>query len=49
MQLAAIAHPVSVFHQWSITGTWSFSCAQRSVSGSQRSPARNSVRNLDRS
>ena len=49
MQLAAIAHPVSVCHQWSITGTPSLSCAQCSVSGSQRSPARNSVRSVDRS
>ena len=43
-QLAAIGQPVSVCHQWSITGTPSFSSAQPSVSGSQRSPARKSAR-----
>ena len=43
-QLAAIAQPVSVCHQWSITGTRSFSSAQPSVSGSQRSPARKRAR-----
>ncbi len=48
-QLAHSAQPVSVCHQWSITGTWSFSCAQRRVSGSVRSPARNSARKRDRS
>jgi hypothetical protein len=42
--LPAIAQPVSVCHQWSITGTPSFSCAQTMVSGSARSPARNSER-----
>ena len=42
--LAAIAQPVSVCHQWSITGTPSCASAQSSVSGSQRSPARNRVR-----
>jgi hypothetical protein len=49
MQFAAMAQPVSVCHQWSITGTLSFSSAQRSVSGSERSPARNSVRKRERS
>ena len=46
---AAIGQPVSVCHQWSITGTPSLSLAQPSVSGSSRSPAMNSVRNADRS
>ena len=41
--------PVSVCHQWSITGTFSISSAQSMVGGSARSPARNSVRNFDRS
>ena len=44
-----IPHPVSVCHQWSITGMPSRSCAHWSVSGSQRSPARNSARRLERS
>ena len=48
-QLAAMGHAVSVCHQWSITGTPSRSRAHSSVSGSQRSPARNSVRKRDRS
>ena len=48
-QFAAIGHPVSVCHQWSTTGTFSLSSAQWSVSGSQRSPARNSVRKRERS
>ena len=48
-QLDAIGQPVSVCHQWSITGTFSISSVQRSVSGSQRSPARNCVRKADRS
>ena len=39
-QLAAMAQPVSVCHQWSITGTPSVSPAHASVSGSHRSPAR---------
>ena len=47
--LAAIAQPVSVCHQWSITGTPSWASAQSSVSGSQRSPARNRVRRDERS
>ena len=38
--------PVSVCHQWSITGMPSCRSAQSSVGGSQRSPARNSVRKL---
>ena len=41
--------PVSVCHQWSITGTASFSSAHLIVSGSARSPARNSVRKPARS
>jgi hypothetical protein len=41
--------PVSVCHQWSITGFFNFSSAQATVGGSARSPARNSVRNFDRS
>ena len=41
--------PVSVCHQWSMTGTLSSFSAQLTVSGSARSPARNSVRNFDRS
>ena len=41
--------PVSVCHQWSITGFFSFSSAQATVGGSARSPARNSARNFDRS
>ena len=41
---AAIAQPVSVCHQWSITGTPRCALAQSTVSGSARSPARN--RNL---
>ncbi len=49
MGLAAMAQPVSVCHQLSITGTPSLFCAQCSVSGSQRSPARNSVRKWERS
>ena len=36
--------PVSVCHQWSITGTPRIFSAQATVSGSARSPARNSVR-----
>jgi len=48
-QLAAIDQPVSVCHQWSITGTLSCRSAQARVSGSQRSPARNRVRNFARS
>jgi hypothetical protein len=47
--LPQIAQPVSVCHQWSITGMPSRCCAQCSVSGSQRSPARNSVRRRERS
>ena len=38
--LAAIGQPLSVCHQWSITGSLSWFSAQCSVSGSQRSPAR---------
>ncbi len=38
--LAAIGQPVSVCHQWSMTGMPSRSEAQRCVSGSRRSPAR---------
>ena len=49
MELATIDQPVSVCHQWSMTGTFSLSSAHLSVSGSQRSPARNRVRNFDRS
>ena len=49
MQLAAIDQPVSVCHQWSITGTSSFASAHSRVSGSQRSPARNSTRKCERS
>ncbi len=41
--LPAIVQPVSVCHQWSITGTSSLSCAHSIVSGSARSPARNRV------
>ena len=41
--------PVSVCHQWSITGFFSSRSAHWMVSGSARSPARNSVRNFDRS
>ena len=40
MRLAAIAQPVSVCHQWSMTGTPSSSLAHVKVSGSRRSPAR---------
>ena len=43
MQFAPTGQPVSVCHQWSITGTLSCSCAQISVSGSHRSPARKSA------
>src|SRR5882672_3485436 len=49
MQLAAMGQPVSVCHQWSMTGTRRYSSAQCSVSGSQRSPARKSVRKRERS
>ena len=49
MQVAAIAHPVSVCHQWSITGRFNAFCAHSRVSGSVRSPARNRVSNFDRS
>jgi hypothetical protein len=42
--LPAMAQPVSVCHQWSITGTPSCFCAHSMVSGSARSPARNSAR-----
>ena len=41
--------PVSVCHQWSITGFFSSRSAHWMVSGSARSPARNSVRNFARS
>ena len=41
--------PVSVCHQWSTTGTFNFCSAHSTVGGSARSPARNSVRNFDRS
>ncbi len=44
-----IGEPVSVCHQWSTTGTFSFCSAHLMVSGSARSPARNSVRNFDKS
>src|SRR5262244_1112711 len=47
--LPAIAQPVSVCHQWSITGTLSSFSAHCTVSGSARSPARKRVRNLLRS
>jgi hypothetical protein len=47
--LPAMAQPVSVCHQWSMTGTLSLSCAHLIVSGSARSPARNSERRPDRS
>ena len=47
--LPAMAQPVSVCHQWSITGTFRWSSAQCSVSGSERSPARNSARKWERS
>src|SRR5699024_9076664 len=46
---AATAQPVSVCHQWSITATPSFWCAQWYVSGSSRSPARNRTSKGDRS
>src|SRR5579875_852327 len=46
IQFATIGQPVSVCHQWSITGTPSLLSAHFSVSGSQRSPARKSVRNF---
>ncbi len=49
MQLAAIAQPVSVCHQWSMTGFPSSRPAHSRVSGSLRSPARNSVRRRERS
>ena len=48
-QFAAIDQPVSVCHQWSMTGMPSLSSAQCSVSGSQRSPARKRARSDDRS
>ncbi len=48
-QLAQIDQPVSVCHQWSITGTLRWRSAHLRVSGSERSPARNSDRNPDRS
>ena len=48
-RLAAIGQPVSVCHQWSITGTPSRSVAHCQVSGSSRSPARNRVRRLETS
>jgi hypothetical protein len=48
-QFAATGQPVSVCHQWSITGTPSRSDAQWYVSGLSRSPARNSARNPPRS
>src|SRR5680860_1687599 len=47
--LPAMVQPVSVCHQWSITGTFRFFSAQTMVSGSARSPARKSVRKLERS
>ena len=49
MQFAQMDQPVSVCHQWSITGTRSFSRAQLRVSGSVRSPARKRVRKAERS
>ncbi len=49
MQLAAMDQPVSVCHQWSITGSPSRRSDQASVSGSQRSPARKRARSFDRS
>ena len=45
MQFAQIDQPVSVCHQWSMTGTPSLASAHRSVSGSSRSPARKRVLN----
>ncbi len=47
--LAAIGQPVSVCHQLSMTGMPSRSDAHCQVSGSSRSPARNSVRSEERS
>ena len=44
-----MAHAVSVCHQWSITGTLSKSAAQLQVSGSNRSPARKRVSNMEMS
>ena len=47
--LPAMHQPVSVCHQWSITGRRRILSAQATVSGSARSPARNRVRKRDRS
>src|SRR5919112_155263 len=43
--LPATGQPVSVCHQWSITGTFRMLSAHWIVSGSARSPARNRARN----
>src|SRR5215470_10959332 len=47
--LPAMHQPVSVCHQWSITGTFNCFSAHSTVGGSARSPARNSVRKFDKS
>ena len=44
-----MAHPVSVCHQWSITGMPSRPSIHRCVSGSRRSPAAKKCRREDRS
>ncbi|GJE62531.1 hypothetical protein MPOCJGCO_4664 [Methylobacterium trifolii] len=44
-----MGQPVSVCHQWSITGRSSTRSAQATESGSARSPARNRVRKRARS
>ncbi len=49
MQLAQMAHPVSVCHQWSMTGTLRLRSDHWMVSGSERSPARKRYLKLDRS
>ena len=45
----AMAQPVSVCHQWSMTGMPRLFSAQWSVSGSRRSPARKRALKFDRS
>src|SRR5437588_541216 len=47
--LPAMHQPVSVCHQWSMTGTFNCVSAHSTVGGSARSPAKNSVRNFERS
>ena len=49
MKLPVIDQPVSVCHQWSITGVLRWCAAHSMVGGSARSPARNSALNFERS